>query len=109
MILPLLPEREQKPRSKGIVMMMDKGLSLEEVKNIIQVGGHLIDFAKLGFGTSLVSNNVKEKVKLYRDAGIKVFLGGTLFEAFLIRDRLHDYEKLIDEFGWMQWKFRMEA
>jgi phosphosulfolactate synthase len=99
MILPLLPKREQKPRSKGIVMMMDKGLSLEEVKNIIQVGGHLIDFAKLGFGTSLVSNNVQEKVKLYRDSGIKVFLGGTLFEAFLIRDRIHDYEKLIDEFG----------
>jgi len=99
MILPLTPEREQKPRSKGVLMMMDKGLSLECVKNIIQVGGHLIDYAKLGFGTSLVSNNVPEKIKLYRDAGIKVFLGGTLFEAFLIRGLFADYEKLIDKLG----------
>ena len=99
MILPYLPEREEKPRTKGITMMMDKGLSIDEVKNIIQAGGHLIDFAKLGFGTSLVSNDIKEKVKLYRDAGIRVFLGGTLFEAFLIRDKIKDYEKLMDDFN----------
>jgi len=99
MKLPHLPQREEKPREKGIAMMMDKGLSLKETEGLIQVAGHLIDFAKLGFGTSLVSNNVKEKVKLYRDAGIKVFVGGTLFEAFAIRNCINEYEKYIDELG----------
>ncbi len=96
MKLSYLPERQDKPRDKGVLMMMDKGLSLQEVSNIIEVGGHLIDYAKLGFGTSVVSNNVKEKVKLYRDAGIKVYLGGTLFEACFIRNELAAYEKFID-------------
>jgi phosphosulfolactate synthase len=98
-IIPFLPQRENKPRNQGVAMIMDKGLSLGEVKNLLEVAGHLIDFAKLGFGTSLVSNNVKEKVKLYRDAGIKVFLGGTLFEAFLIRDCFKEYEKFINNLG----------
>lgn len=99
MTLTLLPPREDKPRTNGAAMMMDKGLSLQETKNIIEVAGHLIDFAKLGFGTSLVSNNVAEKVELYRDAGIKVHVGGTLFEAFLIRDNLSGYQRYIENIG----------
>lgn len=78
-------------------MMMDKGLSLVEAENIIQVAGHLIDFAKLGFGTSLVSNNVKEKVQLYKDAGIKVYAGGTLLEACFVRNSMDAYERFIEE------------
>ncbi len=97
MILPHLPERQDKPRTKGVTMMMDKGLSLQEVSNIIEVAGHLIDFAKLGFGTALVSKKVKEKINLYHAAGIKVFLGGTLFEACFIRNSLKEYEKFIHE------------
>ncbi len=97
MILPHLPQRQEKPRSQGITMMMDKGLSTQEVSNIIEVSGHLIDFAKLGFGTSVVSKKVKEKVKLYHAAGIKVFLGGTLFEACYIRDSLDVYENFIHD------------
>ncbi len=97
MILPHIPERESKPRQTGVTMMMDKGMSLRQAEDIVQVSGHLIDFAKLGFGTSMVSNQVKEKVKVYKDAGIKVFLGGTLFEVCLIRGCMPDFEKFIDD------------
>lgn len=92
-----MPQRQQKPRQTGLCMMMDKGLSLRQAEDIIQVAHHLIDFVKLGFGTSVVSNNVKDKVNLYHQAGIKVFLGGTLFEACLIRDSIDKYEKFADE------------
>lgn len=76
-------------------MVMDKGLSLAEAENLIQAAGHLTDFVKLGFGTSLVSKNVPEKVNLYKNAGIKVYLGGTLLEACIVRDSLDEYEKFI--------------
>ena len=97
--LPYLPQRDEKPRHKGITMVMDKGLSIREAENLISAAGHLIDYVKFGFGTSVVSNGVKEKVKLYKEAGIKPYLGGTLFEAFLIRNMLDDYRKTIDELG----------
>jgi phosphosulfolactate synthase len=95
--LPHIPERAAKPREKGITMMMDKGLSLREAENFISASGHLTDLIKLGFGTSYISPNLQEKIKLYQDANIKVYLGGTLFEAFIVRNLFDDYRKLLDK------------
>ncbi len=97
--LPWLPERPAKPRKTGIAMVMDKGLSIREAENLVSVAGHLIDFLKLGFGTSMITNNLKEKIKIYRDGGINVYFGGTLFEAFLIRNLFDDYRKYLEKFG----------
>lgn len=95
--LPFLPERPQKPRESGLTMVMDKGLSHREAENMIFAAGHLIDFVKLGFGTMLVTNNVIDKVRFYQRAGIKVYPGGTLFEAFVIRNRFDEYLRLLDD------------
>ncbi len=95
--LPHIPERSQKPRVSGITMMMDKGISLREAENFISASGHLTDLVKLGFGTSFISPNLQEKIKLYKDAKIKVYLGGTLFEAFIVRNMFDDYRKLLDK------------
>ena len=65
-----LPERTAKPREAGLTMVMDKGLSLRGAEDLIETGDHLIDIVKLGFGTSLVTNKLQEKIKLYQDAGI---------------------------------------
>jgi len=97
--LPLMPERTKKPRKKGVVMVMDKGLSIREAEDFISVSGDLTDFVKLGFGTSVVTPNVKEKVRLYQQADIKVYLGGTLFEAFMIRGMEDEYRRFIDDLG----------
>lgn len=93
--LPFLPKRESKPRDKGIAMVMDKGLSLEQAKNLVSASGHLIDYIKLGFGTSIATNGLRDKINFYHQAGIKVYLGGTLFEAFIIRDMFQDYKDLL--------------
>jgi phosphosulfolactate synthase len=97
--LSFIPERPQKPRQRGLTMVMDKGLGLREAENLIESAGHLTDMVKLGFGTSFVGRQVKEKVKLYRDAGIDVYLGGTLFEAFLIRGMFDDYRRMVRDLG----------
>jgi len=89
--LSFLPERPEKPRQSGLTMMMDKGLSIRQVENFIESSAHLTDLVKLGFGTSIISKNLKHKINLYQDAGLKVYLGGTLFEAFLIRKDIQGY------------------
>ena len=80
--LPFLPERTQKPRQTGIAMVMDKSLSVREAEDLISVGSDLIDYVKLGFGTSMVTRDVQKKIKVYKDAGISVYLGGTLFVLY---------------------------
>ena len=97
--LPHLPQRTVSPRKNGVTMVMDKGISLRQAEDFLSSSSDYVDFVKLGFGTSIVSKNVKEKIKLYKDAGIKVYVGGTLFEAFVIRNKFDDYLKYISDFG----------
>jgi phosphosulfolactate synthase len=82
-----IPYRNPKPRVSGITMVMDKGLSVEEAKNFLNVAHPHIDIIKLGFGTSYVTPNLEEKLEVFRSFNIPIYFGGTLFEAFLIRDQ----------------------
>ncbi len=93
-----IPERAAKPRNAGLTMVMDKGLSLREAEDFISVAGEYTDLLKLGFGTSYVTPHLKEKIKLYQEANIPVYFGGTLFEAFLVRNQLEDYIRLLDKY-----------
>lgn len=94
-----LPVRTQKPRTTGFTMVMDKGLSIREVENFIDANAEFVDIVKLGWATSYLTNRLAEKIEIYRDAGIPVYFGGTLFEAFVIRDQFEDYRKVIDKYG----------
>lgn len=98
-LLKHLPERTSKPRQNGVTMVMDKGLSMSEAEGLAEIGEHVVDLVKLGFGTSLVTPKLKDKIKLYREAGFQIYLGGTLFEAFYIRNQFNDYLRLIDSLG----------
>jgi len=97
--LPFIPERTDRPRSNGLTMVMDKGMSLRSAANFLDANGTLTDIVKLGFGTSYLTKDLKEKIKLYHDNDMKVYLGGTLYEAFVARNMFDDYRKLLDELG----------
>ncbi|MDP4222507.1 MAG: phosphosulfolactate synthase [Bacteroidota bacterium] len=96
-ILPYIPDRPSKPRTSGLTMVMDKGLSIREAEDFMSVGSEYTDYVKLGFGTSLITPGFEKKLKIYRKAGCIPYLGGTLFEAFIVRDMFNDYLKMIDE------------
>ena len=90
-----IPLRTEKPREFGLTMIMDKGLSINDTKNFIDMCGPHTDIIKLGFGTSAISPHIETKIKLYQDAGLMVYLGGTLFEAFIIRGMFKEYKNLL--------------
>ncbi len=96
-ILPFLPERPPKPRNLGLTMVMDKGLSIREAEDFMSVGSEYTDFVKLGFGTSLITPGFEQKLKIYRSAGCIPYFGGTLFEAFVIRNMFDEYIEFIDK------------
>ncbi len=93
-----IPERTVKPRKNGMTMVMDKGLSPREVEDFIEVSGPYVDIVKLGWATSFVTPVLEKKLAIYKAAGIPVYFGGTLFEAFIIRNQYDDYKRLLDKF-----------
>ena len=94
-----IPDRHKKPRIAGLTMVMDKGLSVNEAQNFLSVAHPHVDIIKLGFGTSFVTPNLKDKLEVYRSYDIPVYFGGTLFEAFLIRNQFDEYIQICKEFG----------
>jgi len=98
-ILNQLPNRTSKPRSNGITMVMDKGLSLRESEDFLSMSDGIVDFVKLGFGTSYLTPNLPAKIKLYKEAGMKLYMGGTFFEAFYVRNQLEEYIAACMEYG----------
>ena len=94
-----IPDRTTKPRQKGLTMVMDKGLSLRQVEDFLEMGAGYTDIVKLGWATSYVTPNLKEKLALYKSAGIPVYFGGTLFEAFYIRGQFDEYRRVLDQYG----------
>lgn len=93
-----LPKRTAKPRNKGITLALDKGYSIRQAEDFCEVASGYTDLVKLGWGTSFVTNNLNEKLAVYKNYKIPVYFGGTLFEAYVLRNQLDDYIKLLQDF-----------
>lgn len=96
-VLPFLPDRPVKPRNSGITMVMDKGLSIREAEDFMSVGSEYTDFVKLGFGTSLITPGFERKLAIYKKSGAIPYFGGTLFEAFIVRDMFMEFIAFLDK------------
>jgi len=94
-----IPERPPKPRSTGLTLMLDKGLSARRVEDVLDVAAEYVDFVKLGWGTAVITPGLQRKLAAYHAANIPVYFGGTLFEAFYMRDQLDTYRALLSELG----------
>ena len=94
-----LPARVAKPRTVGITHVMDKGLGLDAIRSMVEMSGDYIDIVKLGWGTSYVTRNLKQKLDQYRGHGIPVVCGGTFFEVVYGHGKLAQYKPWLQHFG----------
>ncbi|NBV56277.1 MAG: phosphosulfolactate synthase [Bacteroidetes bacterium] len=94
-----IPERPSKPRESGLTMVMDKGLSYRQAEDFLEVAADKTDIIKLGFGTSTVTPSLTRKLEIYQEANIPVYFGGTLFEAYVIRNQFDDYKRLLNKYN----------
>jgi phosphosulfolactate synthase len=83
-----LPARSSKPRERGITHLMDRGLSVREVDDLMEVAGDSVDIVKLGFGTALATGNLEQKLDRYREHRVPVVVGGTVTELAIQQGRV---------------------
>jgi len=89
----ITPDRAAKPRKNGITMMLDKGMGLNAVEDLMNVSGKYIDFAKFGWGTSALHDRklIKEKTEMYLSYDVNPYPGGTLFEIAFIKNKFNEF------------------
>jgi phosphosulfolactate synthase len=92
-----LPERTSKPRTEGLTIIQDEGMSLREIEDIIAASGPLIDFVRYSPGVLFSAEELSKRTKTYLRAGITPLLSGILFEAAYIRNDIHEYIKLAEK------------
>lgn len=83
-----LPSRSPKPRRTGLTHVLDRGLSLRGVDDLVEVAGPSVDIVKLGWGTALATGNLEPKLERLREHGIPAMLGGTLTELAISQGRV---------------------
>ncbi|ADU31379.1 phosphosulfolactate synthase [Evansella cellulosilytica] len=86
-----LPLRDEKPRQHGLTVLIDNGLPIEYFKDMVNSSAEFIDFIKFGWGTSIVTGKLIEKIECLKENNIDYFFGGTLFEKFLSQGKLDQY------------------
>ena len=79
--------------------MIDRGLSVAEVDGLLEVAGGSVDVVKLGWGTAVVTANLKPKLERFAMHGIPVVLGGTLTEIAIRQGRVDGLIAWLRELG----------
>jgi phosphosulfolactate synthase (CoM biosynthesis protein A)/phosphosulfolactate phosphohydrolase-like enzyme len=88
-----LPDRSVRPRDTGMTMVLDKGLGLAALADLLDGAGHAVDLVKLGWGTSATqeADFVSRKCELMASHDIKVCPGGTLTELAWLQGRMKHF------------------
>lgn len=97
-----LPHRTVGNRKYGLTSVIDLGTPIGELNHILSDYGHLIDIAKLGIGSAYVTPNVRKKIDLYKEHGVKPYCGGTLFEKCYYQNKIPEYITYLRELG-VEW------
>lgn len=96
-----LKGRIGKPRTKGVTMVIDKGMGFAQTADFLELASAYTDYIKLTFGTSVLypKDVLTKKIDLVRSAGVHIYPGGTLFEVAMIQGRLKEYIRRTVELG----------
>lgn len=91
--------REPKPRQNGLTHVLDKGLGIRQIHDLLETADNFIDIVKLGWGTGYVTANLSEKISLYQKAGIPVCFGGTLLEVAIAQGKFDEFRNMVKRLG----------
>lgn len=90
---------EPKPRQRGLTMVIDPGMFTGQFEDAVDSVGEFIDFVKFGWGTCLVTKDIKRKVDILGAAGIHFYFGGTLFERYALDGLVSEWLNLCRALG----------
>ncbi|MDR2830448.1 MAG: phosphosulfolactate synthase [Methanobrevibacter sp.] len=97
----LLPNRISGDGEDGITMVLDKGLGLLSLIDIMEISGEYVDFLKFGWGTIILHDRdiVKEKIEIANSFDISPYPGGSLFEIAYLNNKIPEYFDEFDKLG----------
>ncbi len=93
------PRRTEKPRGTGLTMVIDGGIPLWHFTDIMSSAAEYIDYVKFGWGTAVVTSNLRAKIDVLRANEIGFYFGGTLFEKYVLQGHFEEFRKFCQEYS----------
>jgi phosphosulfolactate synthase len=84
-------------RGSGLTHVIDKGLGTRAWQDVLETSGDYISIVKLGWGTAVVTRNLRAKLDVLRDK--PVVIGGTFFEVVYVKGQLDEYKSWLRNLG----------
>ena len=97
----IVNRRLHRPRAAGVTMVIDTGLGLSSMRDILDLAGQHVDHWKFGFGTTALMPRaaLEAKLALLRDWDILSYPGGTLLEAAVVQEHCRVFMTRAAELG----------
>jgi phosphosulfolactate synthase len=88
----LTQKRVRKP-GEGLTMILDKGLGLVSVIDLLELSSDYVDLAKFGWGTSATHERelIIEKTDIYQSYDVIPYPGGTLMEVAYLQNKIDEF------------------
>lgn len=85
--------RTEKPRERGITMVIDKGLGLGATADLLELAGPYVDLLKFAFGTTAFYSErlLRQKLHLAAEAGVLAYPGGTYLEVAVVQGKGREF------------------
>jgi len=97
-----IPDRSvEKPRQRGWTFIIDRGMGLNALEDMIHTVGSYVDDVKIAMGTPVLYEEslLREKVRRLRAARIEVMPGGTMTEVAIWQGKMERYMDAVMNLG----------
>ncbi len=94
-----LPLREHKPRKTGLTNLVDNGMSMNQIEDILCSASSFIDIVKLGWASPYIFKPLEGKIKLLKKYNIDVCFGGMMFEILFFKNKYKEYAHWLNDLG----------
>ncbi|MGJ0502603.1 MAG: phosphosulfolactate synthase [Methylocystis sp.] len=97
----IVNRRLRRPRTTGVTMVLDTGLGVSALRDVLDLAGEHIDQWKFGFGTSALMPYavLEEKLDWLNQRNILTYPGGTLLEAAVVQEHCRVFMTRAAELG----------
>jgi phosphosulfolactate synthase len=93
--------RQNKPRTLGKTMVIDKGLGLNAFEDLLDTSSEHLDMIKIGFGTSPLypQRILRKKIEMAHEYGVSIYPGGTFLEVAIVQGEVSSFFEMIINLG----------
>ncbi|MFW6249223.1 MAG: phosphosulfolactate synthase [Bacteroidota bacterium] len=95
----IITDNKSRKSNKGITILEDNGIPLNELKNSLPSIEEFTDYVRLRPSFFISKETTEDRIRQYKNVGVNPFVSGELFEYAFLNDKLEEYDSFLKHSG----------